>query len=215
VYIDPESDLCGVNAVKLRDAVRRLPDDWTVDWLGVRLGLSQPATNSVIAAMMEHGFAEATGRMDDGKPEYRNTIAGNALANASAAPPVRRETAERAVVDLLNRVQHVNRDGHFLYKVDRIRVFGSYLGSAQRLNDVDLVVEISAKLDDWQEMKRLTTLRVKEAEAAGRTFAHYLDEWGWPETEVWLYLKARSRTLALHTPDDGILDLVETVQLFP
>jgi predicted nucleotidyltransferase len=214
MHIDPDGEICGVNSIALRDAMRRLPDDWTADWLSRRLGLSNRAGQRVAAAMLDEGLAEEVGR-ESGDVQYHSTIAGNALANASAAPPLHRVTAKRAVVKLLERVERINTDDHYLYKVDRIRVFGSYLGTAERLNDVDLVVELSAKIEDTQELKRLTRQRVQEAEAGGRKFGHYLDEWGWPETEVWLFLKARSRTLALHTSDDGILDLVETRQLYP
>jgi predicted nucleotidyltransferase len=207
--IDPGSEICGVNAVVLRDVIRGLRDPWPLTWLAADLHIGMAEAHGLVTSLVLEGLVERVGD-DPAAPEYRNTIAGNALANASAAKPVHRKTAERAVAEFLARVQRVNADDHYLYRVERVRVFGSYLTQCERLSDVDLVVEMVPKIEDSGERLRLVKERVSEAELAGRSFASYLDELGWGEVEVWLFLKGRSRVLSLHLPDDAILELVDT-----
>jgi hypothetical protein len=44
----------------------------------------------------------------------------------------------------------------------------------------------------------------------GRSFSTDVDFYGWPQTEVMLYLRARSPILHITTHGDGILDRVPT-----
>ena len=48
----------------------------------------------------------------------------------------------------------------------------------------------------------------------GRRFSSFIDELGWPETEVKLFLKARSPVLALGSTRDKILDQVPSRVVF-
>jgi predicted nucleotidyltransferase len=66
---------------------------------------------------------------------------GSALAMATAAPPLRRETAERLITQLVERARAVNKDDRWAYRVGRLVVFGSYVRGAERPNDVDVGCE--------------------------------------------------------------------------
>src|SRR5664279_1469063 len=55
------------------------------------------------------------------------TQAGRRLSVASAAKPVTRATAEKALAEFLDRVERVNRDSYFLGKAIRVVLFGNML----------------------------------------------------------------------------------------
>lgn len=75
---------------------------------------------------------------------YRTSTKGHALANASAAKPVSRATADKALASFLQRVEHVATDPMNLYVVDRVVLFGSMLDpTRERLSDVDLAVSLA------------------------------------------------------------------------
>jgi predicted nucleotidyltransferase len=79
---------------------------------------------------------------------------------ASAAKPISRASAEKKLAEFLDRVRKVKEDDYFLYKVEKVIVFGSYLGSADLLSDIDLAVSwngrlrIIKSLNDFQSNKR-------------------------------------------------------------
>lgn len=64
------------------------------------------------------------------KQYWCNTIKANAPANASAARPVKRATADKALAQFMERVKQVNHDPCFLYRVVKVVLFGSYLTDA-------------------------------------------------------------------------------------
>ena len=47
------------------------------------------------------------------------------------------------------------------------------------------------------------------AEKKGKKFSSFIDRLEWPEHEVRLFLKSRSRTLSIHSIHDEILNRVE------
>ena len=53
-----------------------------------------------------------------------------------------RATAARAVDALMERVRQINADENLAYVVERVILFGSYLGDAPTVNDVDVAVQL-------------------------------------------------------------------------
>src|SRR5207245_2421833 len=125
---------------------------------------------------------------------------------ASAAQPLRRDTAERKVAEFLARVRRINEDDHYLYRVKKVLVFGSYLTAAERMNDIDVAIELIHRWRDLDKQRALHDARVREAVRNGRRFGNISEEVSWPEKEVLLALKARSRAISLHRTDDAILE---------
>ena len=165
------------------------------------LKVSHEQAETLIKELCRKGYLEADGTID-GESAWRLSIAGGAFAMASAAPPVRRETAERALNELLERVRIVNADPEFLYRVREVKVFGSYLGDSDRIGDVDVALDIERKESDPERFRELTEIRLGEAWVDGRRFSSEWERHNWPYTEVVLYLKSRSRTLSLHAADE-------------
>jgi predicted nucleotidyltransferase len=117
---------------------------------------------------------------------------------ASAARPVTRVTAERALTQFLERVRQVGQDPYFLAKVTRLVLFGSMLKpEVKRLSDVDLAVELTPKEVDWERAQVLNRQRAEELASRGHQFRSFLEvEHCW-HRETFKFLKGRSRVIAL------------------
>ena len=131
------------------------------------------------------------------EPVWRTTLKGNQLANASAAKPVRRQTAERALADFLERVEQVNQRDEYVYAVERVILFGSYLGTSPTVGDLDLAVGLRPKYDE-ATMPAAAQRRRQQAASVGRSFSNVFEQAAWPRTEVYRFLKGRSRLISLH-----------------
>jgi predicted nucleotidyltransferase len=114
----------------------------------------------------------------------------------------------------MDRVRQVNSDSSYLVKVQKVLVFGSYLTDAIRINDIDVAVELTWKenhpmvLNEEDKAQLALNLSIM-AEDKGKKFSSFLDRLEWPEHEVRLFLKSRSRTLSIHSIHDEILNRVK------
>ncbi len=137
---------------------------------------------------------------------------------ASAAKPVLSKTADSVLVKFMERVQIVNFDSNFLVKVKKVLIFGSYLTQSPKINDIDIAVELAWKENHpkvkGENKADIAVEHARNAARKGRRFSTYVDELCWPDQEVKLFLKARSRTISLHTTEDKILDQVESKLYF-
>jgi predicted nucleotidyltransferase len=127
---------------------------------------------------------------------YQTTMKGNALGMAKASRPITRASAERVLGELVDRVLAVNDRSELAYRVESVIVFGSYLSRAERLNDLDIAVELKARRDDEASFKSLRNASMERALASGRRFRNVVEEVGWPQIEVFSILKNRSRTIS-------------------
>ena len=166
------------------------------------LSVSLPEAEERVRLLLEEGYLEPC--PDEGQ-RYQITRKGSALAMATAARPVKRATAERILQEFLSRVHEVNNDDRFVYKVTKVIVFGSFLGSTPTLGDLDLAIELQPGHENHERQRELEQTRIRAARAKGRRFANFVDELYWPRQEVRLFLKGRSRTISLHFTSDGIL----------
>lgn len=108
---------------------------------------------------------------EQGSKTWTTTQAAQTFASATAAKPITREKAERALADFLARVDRVNSDDGFLAKVTRVIVFGSYLRTGiDRLSDVDIAVELAPKEARWKVLRELNYRRVAQSERKGHRF---------------------------------------------
>jgi predicted nucleotidyltransferase len=173
--------------------------------------VDEVVAGQIIQALLDEGYL-----LLDPDERYHerwlNTIKGNALANASAAKPVKRAVAEKHLLLFLKRVEHVNASNQYAYRVSKVVVFGSYLSDSSDLGDVDIAVELTAATSNSAELSRLLDSRRKVAIMEGRSFKSTFDEIIWPVQEVLLYLKSGSRIINLHRIEDDVLELPQTVQ---
>jgi len=148
-------------------------------------------------------------------PWYELTDQGTSLAQASAAAPLRRATAERKLREFMARVEQVNQSEEFAYRVNRVVLFGSYLTAAERVNDIDLAVELAPRWDGFdvgiQDQKEQERVRLAPRHRTGNALA--VEQWPW--REVFLFLKARDRSFSLHDTQDPILYGIPKRVLYP
>jgi hypothetical protein len=127
---------------------------------------------------------------------YETTIRGNALGFAKASKAVSRVTTDRVLGEFLDRVSRVNGRTELAYYVESVVVFGSYLSNAERLNDLDIAVELVPQWNDDATFKTVCKASTDRAYATGRRFRDFFEQMAWPRTEVMLILKNRSRTIS-------------------
>lgn len=187
----------GVPILKVRDALRRDGQFFTLARFAMLLRITPEAAQTVVAELLEMHYIEPFNH------GWRTTIAGNALAFAKAGPGVRREVAQRHLDEFLERVRAVNGSDHYMRTVEEVTLFGSLLDpAADPVGDVDVGVTLAPRGEyDEREERR----RSHAAAAAGRHFNTVTDYLAWPEIEVLRYLKSRSRVLSL-VYTDGIPD---------
>jgi len=73
---------------------------------------------------------------------------GLRLANVRLIPRIPRAKAEKIVADMLARARAINDTPELLFLISKITVFGSFITDAKEVGDIDLLVEIKAKIGE-------------------------------------------------------------------
>src|SRR5215471_8646618 len=122
--IDSKGTIRGYPMLLVRQTLRRLRGDlvWGEEALERAAKLPSGTGRALARALQAEGLIEAS--RHDG---WTVTQAGDTLAVATAARPVSRQTAERALAQFLERVARVNDDAYFLARVTRVALYGSML----------------------------------------------------------------------------------------
>lgn len=195
--IDTSDRIGDVPVLDVRDLLRRFPHEFRYETLE-RAGYSKRRAKRLVHALITLGYL-APG------PDslLKMTPAGKSFTRGSAAKRVKRETAEVTLHKFLDRVRQANCNDEFLFKVTTVVVYGSYLGDAKRLGDLDLAIELEPRHQplDFDAMNRLY---IEHFERSGRAYRRIGYEYEWAQMEVFLFLKNRSRTLSLHSMHDFI-----------
>lgn len=137
--------LAGIPVLKIRDYFRLLYSGlMTRDGLAERFNLNEKETEGLVGELLSKGYIEPA---DNGM--YRLTLKGNALSIARCMAPINREKADRIMQEFLKRVEEVNRDDFYPYRVSKLVLFGSYLNPEQMdLGDIDIAFELEPKIKD-------------------------------------------------------------------
>ena len=163
--IDPKGTIRGYPTLLVRQTLRCLRGDFVWGEAALeRAAKLPPGTGRALARALEaEGLIEAS--RHDG---WTVTQAGDTLAVATAARPVSRPTAERALAQFLERVARVNDDPYFLAQVTRVALYGSMLKpEVKRLSDVDLAVQLVAKETDIDCRQEANAQRVEQLAIQG------------------------------------------------
>ncbi len=100
------------------------------------------------------------------------------------------------------RIEEVNNDPNFLVKIKKAIVFGSYLSNEQRINDLDIAVELTQRYEDFEIHEKKWDERINKAIMEGRRFRNYNEKILWPVGEVYKYLKGHSKMISLHSMEE-------------
>ncbi len=143
------------------------------------------------------------------KPRYtwlKATELGHSLAFASAAPRIKRATAEALISGFMDRVRRVNEADGYCYRIGAVVLYGSALSDRQNLGDIDLAIYLTPRVDDSEAFLKLTQAKIHQAYDQGRRFRNLADQVLWPRNEIRMFLKNRKRSISIH-------DLVELAEL--
>lgn len=196
--IDSKDNIAGISILAVRRLLKKkYNSDWTVVGASDVLEISQEETLKLLGELHAQGYIKPVGIRGE-RQYWRNTIKGNALANATAAKPIGRPKADKAFAEFMERVNQVNQDPYFLYKVVKVVLFGSYLTDVPTVNDIDLGIELDTKEKDPDLLHDLFEKRRREALEKGVNLDNTMMYSCWPEIEVQRFLKARSRVISLH-----------------
>jgi len=204
--INGNDEYCGITLLILRMLLKKSRDDLlSAFFVQEALSISSEQAVTLIKSLLKDNYIEEYSLID-GVQYFTNTSKGNALSMASAAQPLKRETANRKISEFLKRVEEVNTNSHYLYSVEEVSLFGSLLSKVECVSDIDIAVRLAHKIEDPKERREADNRRCMEAMDRGRVFSNFVDGLLWSRTEVLLFLKSRSRGLSLHdTEEDDIL----------
>ena len=192
-----DEKIAGQPARYVRALLRRLrPDSWTIKEVARLLKVSEEPARRLVYALRVLGYVEVVPQQRPGT--WRNTMAGNALANASAAPPISRAEASRQLEEFLERVALVNADESLPHRVGKVVIFGSYLSNQERIGDIDLAIRLDRRPQFAQRWAEAVLARAEAAEREGRRFRGFLERLTWAENEVKQRLRGGARLLSLH-----------------
>src|SRR5262245_62643644 len=101
------ASVAGVSPAAVRHFLLQAAEmaSWTPAYLQKTLAVDPKIAKGVLTALSAVGYIEPDPK-DRGN--WRNTASGNAMAGVSKARPIKRETAEKALAEFLNRVREVN-----------------------------------------------------------------------------------------------------------
>ena len=200
--IDSKSEIAGIPAVKLRDYLKDVQRHrFSADSIACGLKISIRQARAVVKELLDRRYIEKTERFKFEKRDvYICTQDGAQFSAAMATKPVSRETADRHMAELMQRIRAVNASSEYLVWVSRLIVFGSYLSDKENISDVDVAVVLIRKEQDGSKHVEAVLRRADQAEGAGRRFGTFIEKLSWDETEVMLFLRKRSRVLQFALP---------------
>ena len=108
-----------------------------------------------------------------------------------------RETAKRALENVVQRIKEVNENKEFIYKITKAVLFGSYINSTKdKVGDLDIAVYV--------DLKDKSIPEVEQNIARARNSYNYIPfilKFIYGKEEVFKYIKNKKRVLEHH---DGV-----------
>ncbi len=130
--------VAGYPPIQVRNFLRRFRSAIiSVSTIQEVFNLSSVEAEEFLSRMVKLGLLEPPEHFSrNDRPAYEISTPGLALANASAAKPITRKTANRALREFMDRVRLINASDEYPYKIESVVLFGSMLSDKERLGDV-------------------------------------------------------------------------------
>lgn len=188
-----DETIAGLTMMEVRDAVRRLTHDTHAASVASVLGIAPEAAEALVGELFNRGWIE-----DAGGGYIRTTVMGNAVAQAKKLKPISRAQADKLFAAVVTAASEVNGDERYAHSVTKLGVFGSYVGQAEELGDLDIAYELTPRWQagDTGDYNRICSRSNAAFPPTRRLGA--LDLLLWPEQVVRAKLKVNSR-VSLHT----------------
>ncbi len=212
--IRPDDLVVGFPAKQIRKLLRQSVDSLSAHHATKILEIKTEQAIQLLQRLEQGGFLKRYPALPNSEQRWKRTVKGGALANALFSKPVPRQSAEKTMSEFLDRVQQVNGNSRFLYRVAKAVVFGSFLSDTPSVGDLDVAVDLCPKEKDSRKHSELIRARANEAVSRGRDFSNFVEAFQFAEQEVIMFLKSRSRILQLTRCDDGVLNIAESRVIF-
>ena len=199
--------IAGIPALAVRNALRlaRNHDAFTHKFLAEECGISERKARELVRELLQTNFLERVVRprwnRNSRSRWYKTTAEGFRLSNASGLNRMSRLKAEQMLANFLKRVEEVNACPEYIYSVSTVMVSGSYARGESTLGDLDIFYGLAPRFSP-ADRERVMQERIDVAFERGRRFSNIVNELYWPEHEIGLHLKARTRRLSLHSLDE-------------
>jgi hypothetical protein len=171
-----------------REAIRGRrshPDGWQA---GAEAG--RRAASALWDALVAHGLLVPDG------PTFGLSEQASRIRNATLGKGHTKQAAQHALDAFLERCRHLDHpDSIYPYRVATAVLFGSHAAGKPVVGDVDLAVDLVARLTGDAHLAALEAF-MQQREQEGRSVPWW--DTGWPLKQTETYLKARSRILSLH-----------------
>jgi len=123
--ITRKQTIANIPVLKIRNyfdfITRHYITNFTAESFREYLNLNDFETNEVLKELLDKDFIE---RVED---DYEITLKGSALRISRCVPPINKLKADKLLKDFMQRVQEINNDDFYLYRVSKILLFGSYI----------------------------------------------------------------------------------------
>ncbi|MBR1300067.1 nucleotidyltransferase domain-containing protein [Bradyrhizobium sp. AUGA SZCCT0042] len=201
MQVSKSDTLAGLPLIKIRDFLRRYPRGYTVTAAAVEanLGLKNTSAEVVLQAMVTAGFLERKGQTGEGQTpaQFAVTVLGSRLSVARFVKRITRAKADALVREMLDRVTEINQRDELVFRVKRVRAFGSYAGNAPEVGDIDLAVDLEQRHPDRDIIEQL----LARADASGKSLNTYMARLSYGELEVQKLLKGGSPYISNQSGD--------------
>lgn len=195
--IDPQSELAGYAAIRIRNLLLRHATNLTVSSVSKFMDITQAEAYTLLEALVQKGLIEV--KSTEPNPSWCCTDSGVQLAFTSAARPIKRATAERLVNGLLDRANVINADDGLPYIIERMAVFGSFLTDKEKIGDVDIAVQLKRRFDDDALFKKMVDQRIEQAYERGWSPRTKFELAGFAQLEIYRKLKGPVNWISLHS----------------
>lgn len=216
--IDKSEIIAGFPALTIRKLLRS-DDALLLENIMLDLQIDEHQAKQLLGELQELGYVE---KFSDERGFYELTILANAFRQAKAIPPISREKADQLFRDFMERVEYINSNTNYLFRVSKIFLFGSYLNKEiPFVNDLDIAVEYEHKIEDSQARDKANKKKREEAKIwkngkeEKKRFKNKVEYYGYPKNEVIAYLKNKSKYLSLHPVSDLEIGTVVYQQIYP
>lgn len=110
----------------------------------------------------------------------------------------KRETAQKALENLMQKIKEANEREDFIYKIDKVVLFGSYINSnKEKVGDIDIAIYIDLKDKNTPEIDQ----NYKRSFSSGK-YISYIERLFYGKEEISKFIKDRKTVIQLH---DGYL----------
>jgi hypothetical protein len=214
LQVNKHDTVAGIPLIQIRNFLRQYRrGSFTVAEVETGLGVPRTQADLVAQAMVDAGFAEPWAEKDRpaSKSDYSVTELGSRLCVTRFVKRITRAKADALVKQMLNRVTEINGRDELIFRVKRVRAFGSYAGDAPEVGDIDLAVDWEERYPDRDIIEQL----LARADASGKSLNTYMARLSYGEVEVDRLLKGRSPYISIQRGDFPEKFGVPAVLLFP